>query len=292
MRLSFPSEPDPPKAYNHRMRGELILIGTPIGNLGDLTQRARETLRSLDVLYCEDTRVTAKLAGHLNLGVPLKALSDDHGEARAREAVAEVKAGRRVGFVTDAGMPGVSDPGRRLVRAAWDSGVTPSIVPGPSSVGTVLAACPFVENRFRFVGFPPRKQGERLGFIEMLAASPEPCFFFESPHRVHGLLNELCTTVEPEREILIGRELTKLHEQLELFHAEDWPVIAPGIPEMGEYTVAVAARPEPVGSGREDEELKAALKRLTNAEFSKRDAVRALAAVWDISPNELKKLLY
>jgi len=274
------------------MRGELILIGTPIGNLGDLTQRARETLRGLDVLYCEDTRVTGKLTSHLGLKVPLRALSDDHSDSRAQEAVDAVKAGHRVGFVTDAGMPGISDPGRRLVRTAWDSGLTPSVVPGPSSVGTALAACPFVENRFRFVGFPPRKAGERLEFIEMLDSSEEPCFFFESPHRVHGLLNELCATLEPERELLIGREMTKLHEQVELFCADEWNALSPSLPEMGEYTVAVAGRPPERNNGRSEDELKAALKRLTRAEFSKRDAVKALAAIWEVSPNDLKKLLY
>lgn len=274
------------------MRGQLALIGTPIGNLGDLTQRARETLRSLEVLYCEDTRVTSKLLSHINLNVPLRALSDDHDASRVEEAIATVKAGKRVGFVTDAGMPGVSDPGRRLVRAAWSAGITPDIIPGPSSVGMALAACPFVENRFRFVGFPPRKAGERLDFIEMLASSPEPCFFFESPHRVHGLLNELCATLEPERELLIGREMTKLHEQLELFYADDWLSLSPSIPEMGEYTVAVAGRPAALAPVREAEELTAALDRLLNAGFSKRDAVKALSVVWEISPNDLKKLLY
>lgn len=275
------------------MRGELVLIGTPIGNLGDLTPRARETLLGLHVLYCEDTRVTGKLLSHLGIKLPLRALSDDQPQARVDEAVAAIKAGQRLGFVTDAGMPGVSDPGRRLTRAVWDAGYTPSVIPGPSSVGTALAACPFVYNRFRFIGFPPRKTNDRLAFIEQLVVSTEPCFFFESPHRVHGLLNELCATLEPQRELLIGREMTKLHEQLELFHAEDWPSLCGCIPEMGEYTVAVAGRAASDTPPVHDaEDQSAALKRLLNAGFSKRDAVKALATIWEVSPNDLKKLLY
>lgn len=279
-------------AYNPRMAGELFLIGTPIGNLGDLTQRARETLGSLDVLYCEDTRHTSKLTTHLGLSLPLRALSDDHGEARSREAITAVQSGQRVGFVTDAGMPGVSDPGRRLVRAAWDAGITPVIIPGPSSVGTLLAACPFVANRFRFLGFPPRKPGERSRFIAELAASPDPCFFFEAPGRVLKVLDELCAALEPTRSLLIGREMTKLYEQLVLLNAGDWADRRTGLKEVGEYTVAVAAKPEDTDSEHDDAELKAALDRLLAAGFSKRDAVRALAAAWEISANDLKKLLY
>jgi 16S rRNA (cytidine1402-2'-O)-methyltransferase len=274
------------------MAGELFLIGTPIGNLGDLTERARQTLASLDVLYCEDTRHTAKLITHLGLSLPLRALSDDHGKARSLEAIAAVQAGKRVGFVTDAGMPGVSDPGRRLVRAAWEAGIKPVVIPGPSSVGTLLAACPFVANRFHFVGFPPRKPGERSRFIVELAESPDPCFFFEAPGRVLKVLDELCAALEPERALLIGREMTKLYEQIVLLSASEWSARRSELKEVGEYTIAVAAKPESMEGERDATELQAALERMLAAGFSKRDAVRALAAAWETSANELKKLLY
>jgi 16S rRNA (cytidine1402-2'-O)-methyltransferase len=274
------------------MSGQLLLIGTPIGNLGDLTYRAAETLRSLDVLYCEDTRVTAKLLRHLGASVPLRSLSDDAPEQRWGEAVAEALAGKRVGFATDAGMPGVSDPGRKLTRAAWAAGLTPTVIPGPSSVSALLAACPFVDNAFRFVGFPPRKAGERKAWIEGVAKSPEPCFFFEAPTRVHALLDALCASVEPERQVLIGREMTKLHEQLELFAAAQWPGLRESIPARGEFTLAVAARAAGTVSSLDAEHALAALARLAAAGFSKRDAVKALAGAWDVPLNDMKRLAY
>jgi len=274
------------------MRGELYLIGTPIGNMGDISPRACDTLAKLDVLYCEDTRVTAKLLGLLNLSVKLVALSDDHSERRIAKAIEAIKAGLKVGFSADAGMPGVSDPGRRLVRAAWAAGITPSVIPGPSSPSTLLAACPFIDNSFRFAGYPPRKDSERAAFVAQLAASTEPSFFFESPHRVHAVLDLLAATVEPERELLIGREMTKLHEQLVLFTAGEWPDWQLKLPTIGEYTVAVAGCPPAEQTADEETQLLAELNRLLAAGFSKRDAVKALAAVRQVSANVLKKLLY
>ena len=273
------------------MPGQLFLIGTPIGNLGDLTFRAAETLRALDLLYCEDTRHTAKLLAHLGASPTTRALSDDAPDARWGEAVAEALAGKRVGFVTDAGMPGVSDPGRRLVRAAWNAGLKPTIIPGPSSVGTLLAACPFVDNTFRFAGFPPRKSAERAAYIAALAAAPEPCFLFEAPGRVAAFLDQLCAALEPARQLLAGREMTKLHEELQLFSAGEWPELKPRFTERGEFTLAVAAAP-PLEVPLDEGAALAALKRLAEAGFSRRDAVRALAAAWDVSVNEIKKLSY
>lgn len=274
------------------MRGELYLIGTPIGNMSDLTDRAQKTMRHLSVLFCEDTRVTGKLLKLLGLGIPLRALSDDHGPERIREAISAINHGQRVGFVTDAGMPGVSDPGRRLVRAAWEAGITPRIIPGPSSVGTLLAACPFVDNSFYFLGFPPRKKNDKAVFVNQLVELREPGFFFESPQRVHALLDSLCASLEPERELLIGREMTKMHEQILLFTAGKWEQHKPKVPEVGEYTVAVAPRPPEAEPDFSRDELLNALERLIVAGFSKRDAVKALAAAWEVQPNELKKLLY
>jgi 16S rRNA (cytidine1402-2'-O)-methyltransferase len=273
------------------VEGRLYLIGTPIGNLGDITRRAVDVLSSLDVLFCEDTRVTSKLLAHIGARPPTRALSDDSPQALWDEPVRLALEGKRVRFATDAGMPGASDPGRRLCRSAWAAGLIPTIISGPSSIGTLLAACPFVDNAFRFLGFAPRKPGERESFIAAILQSDEPCFFFESVHRVHELLALLCAALEPERQVFIGREMTKLHEQFVLFRAEKWPDIQGSIPQLGEFTLAVSAR-EPSATRREEEDIRAALKRLEQAGFSKRDAAKALAAVWEISPNEIKRLEY
>jgi 16S rRNA (cytidine1402-2'-O)-methyltransferase len=281
------------------MAGQLFLIGTPIGNLGDITARAVETLRSVDVLYCEDTRVTSKLLAHIGARPTLRALSDDAPEQRWAEAVGEALSGKRVGFVTDAGMPGVSDPGRKLVRASWAAGLAPTIIPGPGSVSALLAACPFVDNSFRFAGFPPRKAGERKQFIAALLCASEPWFFFEAPSRVHDVLDEICAALEPARQVLLGREMTKLYEQFVLFTAGEWPGLRESVPAKGEFTLAVAAAPRPsaedgasAAGGHSVQEIREALARLDVVGLYGRDALRALAVVWEVAPNELKRLLY
>jgi 16S rRNA (cytidine1402-2'-O)-methyltransferase len=273
------------------MGGELYIIGTPIGNLADMTPRGVETLRSLDVLFCEDTRVTGKLLMHLGVSVPMRALSDDIGPARIAEAIALVQQGKRVGFSTDAGMPGISDPARRLTDAAWAAGIVPRVIPGVSALATLLAACPFVDNSFAFLGFAPRKAGERDVFYKRITESTDPCVFFESPRRIHRLLDELCGVLPDARCLLIGREMTKLHEQYLLFSAGEWDEVRGSIPELGEFSVAVEGAP--VDEREIDADAaRAALERLKQAGFSSRDAVKALAAALDIPPNAAKKLSY
>jgi len=286
-----PFSTQPPRFYNRGMPGQLYMIGTPIGNLQDLTPRAAETLKRLDLLYCEDTRRTMRLLAHVGAAVPLRPLPDDAPPPAWQRAIGEVQSGKAVGFVTEAGMPGVSDPGRKLVRAAWRAGHAPIVIPGPGAVSALLALCPFVESSFRFAGFPPRKAGERTAFVTTLASSAEPVFLFEAPSRVHGLIDAIAAAVEAEREILIGREMTKLHEQCLLFTAGQWTSLRESIPPRGEFTVAVAGRP-PAKKAVPIAEAKLALQRLASAGFSQRDAVRALAAVWDLPANEIRRIAY
>jgi len=273
------------------VKGELYIIGTPIGNLGDVTPRSKTVLASLDVLFCEDTRVSAQLLSLLGLSLPLRALSDDLPDARVAEALELVQRGRKVGFVSDAGMPGVSDPARRLCRAAWERGITPRVVPGVSAVSMLLAACPFVDGPFHFAGFAGRRGAEREAFVQLLVQSPLPTLFFEGRSRVHALLDAICSAVEADRRLMIGREMTKLHEQLLCFAAADWPALRGQVPDKGEFTLALeGARPVAqevnVASARE------AVARLEKEGFSKRDAVRAYAACLELSVNEVKHLIY
>ncbi len=157
------------------MPGSLFLIGSPIGNLGDVTKRQLRTLAQLDVLYCEDTRVTHKLITHFGISkVNLRSLPDDSKASAWKKAIHEVDAGRKVGFITDAGMPGISDPGRKLVRQAFEHGITPQVIPGCSALGTLLAACPFVDNTFAFHGFIPKTGGKRADALKAVADSRIP----------------------------------------------------------------------------------------------------------------------
>lgn len=272
------------------MTGKLLMIGTPIGNIADMSPRAREGLQALDILFCEDTRVTGKLLAILGIRVETRSLHDDSSPKQWQNAISEALGGRQIGFVTDAGMPGVSDPGRRLVRLAWDSGVPVTVVPGPSSVGSLLACCPFVKNGFSFIGFAPRAQAELVQFADFISDSGEPVLFFDSPKRVHRTIGALAASLAAEREILIGRELTKLHEQLVLLKAQDWPAVSETIPGLGEFTIAVSGCPKPASP--QNTELKDNVLKLLDQGFSKRDAVLAVSVISSVPLNKVKSLVY
>lgn len=272
------------------MPGALYLIGSPIGNLGDISKRQLRILAQLDVLYCEDTRVTHKLLSHFGIGsVNLRSLPDNARDSAWKKAIHEVDAGRRVGFITDAGMPGVSDPGRKLVRQAFEAGIIPQVIPGCSAIGTILAACPFVDNAFCFLGFLPRTGGKRQAALKTIAANRMPTLYFDSPHRVQDNIVELCELLDPDREILIGREMTKMHEEFVLFKPADMESVFRRIKIAGEFTVAVSPLTSPEEEPA-DAMLRAALSRLEDCGFSSKDAVRALSAVMQVKPNKVKKL--
>ncbi|RRJ86368.1 16S rRNA (cytidine(1402)-2'-O)-methyltransferase [Gulosibacter macacae] len=191
----------------------LILAGTPIGNLGDASARLVETLRNADLVACEDTRTTAKLLQLLGIEERPKLLAlNEHNERELAAELAERAAEGDVVLVSDAGMPGISDPGYPVVVACADTGVTVTSVPGPSAVITALAVSGLPTDRFTFEGFAPRKAGERAKLIAQLAAEPRTAVLYESPHRLAATLAEFAAAW-PERRAAVCRELTKLHEE-------------------------------------------------------------------------------
>ena len=194
-------------------QGLLSVVGTPIGNLSDASPRVVETLRSSNLILCEDTRVTSRLLAHFGIHVPLQR-ADENVLARRVEATLErLAAGEHVSFVSDAGMPGVSDPGQRLVDAALDAGMRVEVVPGPSAVTCALVASGLPMEHFFFEGFLPRKRGAIATRLRELAAIPGALVFYESPHRVVATL-EVMAEVFPQRRVALVRELTKLHEEV------------------------------------------------------------------------------
>ena len=194
--------------------GGLVVVGTPIGNLDDLSPRAAAHLRDADLVACEDTRRTATLLRHAGADVRMVAVHRHNEAARAADLVERMAAGARVALVSDAGMPLVSDPGARLVRAALDAGLPVTVVPGPSAVTVALAASGLAgEEGFAFAGFVPRRGAERRAFMERLGALSVPAVAFESPQRLPALLAELAAAW-PERPVAVCRELTKLHEEV------------------------------------------------------------------------------
>ena len=193
--------------------GRLYIVGTPIGNLGDLTPRAAEAFRAADAICCEDTRVTAKLLAHLELSRPLIRCDENVIAARASEIVERVLSGETIAFASDAGMPSVSDPGQLLVDAAREAGAPVEVIPGPSACVTALVSSGISCDHFFFEGFLPRKQGERVRRLQELAAVPGALLFYESPHRAAASLDAIAT-VFPQRMVALCRELTKLHEEV------------------------------------------------------------------------------
>lgn len=196
------------------MQGELALVATPIGNLGDITFRAVNTLKNASRIYAEDTRRTRVLLSHLGLeGKRLLSLHAHSPERDVRTVVELLTEGALVALVTDAGMPGISDPGSTLVRAAREAGVKVTVIPGPSAVTSAVALSGLVDGPFAFLGFLPRKGPKRRQALADVGTSPIPCVFFESPHRMNETLGDLRDACGPDRLVAVCRELTKKFEE-------------------------------------------------------------------------------
>ena len=194
------------------VEGLLSMVGTPIGNLRDASPRVVETLAAADVVLCEDTRVTGRLLSCLGVRAPLRRCDENVILERVPEVLEELEGGRRVAFVSDAGMPGVSDPGQRLVDAALDRGLRVEVVPGPSAVTCALVASGLPMDHFFFEGFLPRKAGERDRRLRALSRVPGAVVLYESPHRVQATLEAVASAL-PARRVALVRELTKVHEE-------------------------------------------------------------------------------
>jgi len=255
----------------------LVLVGTPIGNLGDLSPRAVEALSAADAICCEDTRRTGRLLQHAGVERRPLVVVNDHTEVRAIAGVIERLAlGERVAVVTDAGMPGISDPGERLVRAAVDAGYTVEVVPGPSAAITALVASGLPTGRYAFEGFLARKGSGRTARLVELAAERRTTVLYEAPHRLARTLSDLSVACGPDRRVTVARELTKLHEEMwrgSLGEACAW--VADGEPR-GELVVVLDGAPVPDAATAED--VEAAVQARLDGGDSPRDAAAAVAA--------------
>lgn len=194
--------------------GTLIVAATPIGNLDDVSERLATTLKRADVIYVEDTRRTGKLLSAVGVSVPMRSLFEGNEARRTEEAIAEVKAGKTVLVVSDAGMPSVSDPGARVVARAHEEGLEVSVVPGPSAVISALALAGFGADRFAFEGFLPRKGAERSERLVRIGAEDRPVVLFASPNRLATDLGDLASVLDERRRVAVLREMTKIHEEV------------------------------------------------------------------------------
>lgn len=236
---------DPQATYDVRPgagQGLLSIVATPIGNLGDTSPRARETLRSAEVIACEDTRRTGVLLHALGLTVPCVSLHAHNEAARLPELLTRLAAGAHIALVSDAGMPTVSDPGARLITAAHAGGIRVEAIPGPSAVTAAIAAAGAPADRFVFAGFVPRKAGERAALLDAADRAGWPVVAFESPQRLGALLAELAAR-DPDRRVAVCRELSKLHEETRVGTAADLVRDFGTGPARGEITVVLWPRP-------------------------------------------------
>lgn len=265
------------------MAGVLYLVSTPIGNLADLSARAAAVLGDVSVCYAEDTRRTGRLLAHLAHEVPLRSLHAHNEAARVSEIVQRLEAGEDCALVSDAGTPGVSDPGRRVVQAAHERGLRIVPLPGASAVLTALSVSGLPADRFLFLGFAPRRGSARSEWVARAAESPDTVVVFESPRRLELLLVHLSEAGMADRPCVLCRELTKLHEEVwsgtigELHHERAGETV------RGEITLVIAgaeARAEP-----NHETLARAARELARSGASTRDIVDRLCDEFGISRN-------
>ena len=269
-----------PQGANHRAvtAGQLVLVATPIGNLGDLSPRAVEALRDADVIAAEDTRRTragCSPTPEVPAAGRLRAVHAHNEQESAAWVVDAVRDGSQVAYVTDAGMPGISDPGERLVRACLDAGLAVDVVPGPSAVLTALVLSGFPTDRFVFEGFLPRRGVTRRERIGALVAEDRTVVLYESPRRVHATLTALLTACGPLREVAVARELTKLHEEVWRGTLDE----AVGHVELteprGEHVLVLAPAPPPPEAN--DDEVDAHVAAALAEGLSTRDAAARVA---------------
>lgn len=284
MSVSSCRDGDPP------VGGSLVLVGTPIGNLGDLSPRAVEALASADLVCCEDTRRTGRLLEHAGVNGARLRRVDEHTEAEACDQVCELlRAGTTVAMVTDAGMPALTDPGGRLVAAAAADGHTVTVVPGPSAGLAALAVSGLATTRFCFEGFLPRKGRARTERLELIAAERRTTILYESPRRLQACLEDLSEACGPLRRAVVARELTKLHEEVvrgslaELCEWSEGPV-------KGEVVIVIEGA---AGAGPEatDDQLRAAVEALVSGGLSRRDAAASAAAAHGVSRRRVYNLV-
>ena len=272
------------------MSGRLVLVGTPIGNLGDISPRALEALGQAAVVACEDTRRTGRLLSHFGIASPTYIVVNEHTEGDAAERVlGHVQRGDVVVLVSDAGMPGVSDPGEFLVSKAIEAGVTVEVVPGPSAVLHALVASGLTTSRFVFEGFLPRKGSGRALRLRELADEHRTAVLFEAPHRLAKTLNDLAEVCGGERRIVLARELTKLHEEIWRGSLAEALTRCGEVDPRGEYVLVLdGAAPR---ADATDDELRQAARESLAKGASKRDAAAAVADVFAVSRKRVYDLV-
>ena len=274
------------------MAGTLFVVATPIGNLEDLSFRALRTLKEVDLIAAEDTRRTAKLLAHYAIRKPMVSLREHNERRETPKLVARLAAGESIALVSDAGTPGISDPGQFLVHAAREAAIKVSPIPGPSAVMAALSTTGLAADSFLFLGFIPRSGSDRARWIEELERASKPVVFFEAPHRINRTLQELGQLLV-KRHIHVHREISKIHEEyVKRPNSSD----NRQMPEAGEFVVVV----DPANQADSDASLSAdhlslatrLIEYLTNKESVDHSAAEEMAAkALSVEPRDMRKAL-
>lgn len=269
--------------------GRIVLVGTPIGNLGDLSPRAVSALKEADVIFCEDTRRTRKLLSASSVPAPkLYALHQHNERTASANAVAMASAGACVAVVSDAGMPGISDPGSLVVRLAANALIPVEVIPGPSALVLALVASGLPTQRFCFEGFLPRQGRERKERLSQIAAENRTVVLYEAPHRSRQTLTDLAVACGNDREAAVARELTKLHETVwrgTLGEAVSWSEESEA---RGEWVIVVAGAPP--AEDVTDDEIVAALMQRHESGATRRVAIDEVAGALRVSRRRVYQL--
>lgn len=275
--------------------GTFFLVATPIGNLGDISARAIETLSSCDVVACEDTREMAKLFSALKIERNKRefiSIHDHNESARAQTVLDFLRDDKNVAYASDAGMPAISDPGARLVDAVLDAGLTVTCIPGPSAVAAAVALSGFESTAFSFFGFFPRASKDRTAALARLNAAEHTSVFYESPQRLSSILALMATTLDESRRVVVCRELTKKFEEIFRGSAREAAEHFSG-DVKGECVMVVEASKQGEDAASQalhETDVRAAMEILIASGASSRDATEALGHLSSISKNDLKAM--
>ena len=279
---------------NKIVGGTLYLVGTPIGNLSDLSDRAKKVFREVDFIAAEDTRNSAKLLSVIGVKKELVSYHEHNKKSSGERLIERLLSGESCALITDAGMPAISDPGEDVVRLCADAGVTVTAVPGPCAAVTALALSGLSTSRFTFEGFLSANRGERLKRLEATKNEERTMIFYEAPHKLQKTLNDMAECFGPTRKIALCRELTKLNEEIVKTTLSEAIRIYSEKEPRGEFVLIVEGSSET--AARESEELSSLppeehVKRYEDEGLSRMDAIKKAARDRGMSKSELYKIL-
>lgn len=267
------------------MAGMLYLVPTPIGNLGDISLRAKETLESADFIAAEDTRVTLKLLNHLGIHKPLVSYYEHNKAFRGDKIVDRISAGETCALVSDAGSPAISDPGEDLVKQCAEAGITVCAIPGPCAAITALSISGQSTGRFCFEGFLSMAKKSRREHLDSLRGEKRTMIFYEAPHKLLATLQDMVNTFGADRPVSFCRELTKLHEEVVRTTLGQALEKYTATPPKGEFVVIVAGAPDAPKELPTEDDAKGRLKELLAKGMSRKDAVKQVAVELDLPKN-------